>query len=411
MNCIGRLELTSLTRAVAPPAARQLGVVYTALGIAGAVVFGPTGMHPADVVAAAGSREVRLALWGLWMAGVGPAVVAAVRAPAARYLRSLPISRAAQLAVPGGLAVLAQWPVVLLWALGGAPLAGVALALASAAVALALAVQPRDWGDRARVALAVVAVAAALAWPLPPLALAGVGAAIGAIALPAAWARAPERPARLRLVGIAGPAPVALALATLAHIVRARPVALARAGLVVAVGALLAGALIRTNQLAGTAAASMAAAIAAPVMALALGSAAIAAADHERAARWLLASGGTSGVVRGVASAAPLVFLGIVAGAGFGLLCVAVGNLGVADAVRVVAGAIAAAVGWALLGLFLSRRFLARERVDAMRVLALLLAAAIPCAVASSWLDDAIALLALGGGAAALLVSADSGGA
>ncbi len=399
---------------MAPSAARQLAVVYTALAIAGAVVLGPTGMRPADVVAAAGSREVRLALWVLWMAGVGPAVVAAVRAPSARYLRSLPIRRGVHLAVPGALALLAQWPVALLWILGGAPMAGAALALASASVALALAVQPRGWADRALVLGAVAAVTTAIAWPLPPTALLALAFAVGAVALPAAWARAPERPARLRLVGIAGPAPVALALATLAHIVRARPVALVRAGLAVAVGALLAGALIRSNQLAGTVAASMSAAIAAPVMALALGSAAIAAAEHERAARWLLAGAGTSGLLRGAASAAPMVFLGAVAGGAYGGFCAAVGELGAADAARVIAGAVATAIGWGLLGLFLARWFVARSAagmpVDAVRVLALLLAAAIPCAIAASWFDDAIALLALGGGVAALLVSADNGG-
>lgn len=387
--------------------------MYAALGIASVVVLGPTGMRPADVVAAAGSRDVRLALWVLWMAGVGPAVVAAVRAPAARYLRSLPIHRAAHLAVPGLLALIAQWPVALLWVLGGAPLAGVALALASGSAAVALAVQPRGWVDRGLVVGAVAAIAAAIAWPVPAPVLAALAAAIGAVALPAAWARAPERPARLRLLGVAGPAPVALALATLAHIVRARPVALARAGLAVAVGALLAGAMIRSNELAGTAAASMAAAIAAPVMALSLGSAAIAAAEHERAARWLLAGAGTTGLVRGAAAAAPLLLLGVVAGAGYGGLCAAVGELGATDAVRVVAGAIATAAGWGLLGLFLAHRFVARGAadapVDAVRVLALLLAAAISCAIAASWLDDAIALVALGGGAAALLVSADSG--
>ncbi|HTM20868.1 MAG TPA: hypothetical protein VL172_10180, partial [Kofleriaceae bacterium] len=63
-----------LIRTAGEPALRRALPSWAALGIGAAVVMGPTGLHPADVVAAIEQgRVVRVVLWAAWIAvSAGP---------------------------------------------------------------------------------------------------------------------------------------------------------------------------------------------------------------------------------------------------------------------------------------------------------------------------------------------------
>ncbi len=124
-------------RAVIQPASRRAAGVWVGCAILVAVIFGPTGMQPADLTGLALHVPAFGAVLALvWLLVFLPIARLIVRGEAARYLRSLP-GAPGTVAVLSALALLGlQLPWVALWTIGdglrGAALAGgfsIALAL------------------------------------------------------------------------------------------------------------------------------------------------------------------------------------------------------------------------------------------------------------------------------------------
>ncbi len=107
------------TRAVIGPASRRAAAVWVGSAIVAAVVFGPTGMHPADLTGLAlHAPAVGAVLALIWLLVYLPIARVIVRADAAAYLRALPgRDRAARLV--GALALLGlQLPWLAVWTIG-----------------------------------------------------------------------------------------------------------------------------------------------------------------------------------------------------------------------------------------------------------------------------------------------------
>ena len=350
--------------------------MVVALGMMAALVMGPTGMHPADVVAAAdGSRAVRLALWGLWLAATAPAMLAALTCRELVYLRALPVARWVWWAVAAAvaLAVAAPWA-GLFWAGGGAA-RGCAAGLGAAGLAMAVPVALGLLGrgrlrEGAAAILPAAAVATLVLWRGGGAGGAGGGAAAGAgaawaailaatgavalaAAIPLGWRRAPElvRPRQARrLVG--GPAPVALALALAAALWRRERAALVRGGAIAGLAGAVAG--LAGLGLYGAAAVAM---VAVGCAAFAL-SAPLARAD--RGLRWLCDAAGAAKPLRGSASGLVAAAWGAVAGGLFAASAAWAGagagasaQAGAGAGVGVGAGAVAMAAPVSGLGLAL----------------------------------------------------------
>lgn len=127
------------TRAVIGPAARRAGGVWVGATILGAVIFGPTGMQPADLTGLAlHAPAVGLVLAAIWLLVFLPIARILVRADAAAYLRALPGPRISAFLVGATALVVLQLPWLALWMIG-AGVRGlavfVALTLAMAALA------------------------------------------------------------------------------------------------------------------------------------------------------------------------------------------------------------------------------------------------------------------------------------
>lgn len=152
-------------RAVALPAWRRTGAVWGALALIAAIVMGPTGLMPRDVVDllmhAPGAAAV---LAALWTALLHPAARLLVRAEAAAYLRTLPTPAGAA-ALPAMNLAAMQLPPLALFLGGGRPGWGAAAwaALTASSYALAHLRMPRRagrelrWGSGARALGAVLA--------------------------------------------------------------------------------------------------------------------------------------------------------------------------------------------------------------------------------------------------------------
>ncbi len=116
-------------RAVIGPASRRAGGVWVGAAVVAAVIFGPTGMQPADLTGLAlHVPAVAVVLGMIWLLVFLPIARVIVRADAATYLRSLPGSPA-RAALVGGLAIIGlQFPWLALWTIGdgarGAALVG-----------------------------------------------------------------------------------------------------------------------------------------------------------------------------------------------------------------------------------------------------------------------------------------------
>ena len=111
--------LSVWSRAVIGPASRRAAGVWVGAGIIAAVIFGPTGMQPADLTGLAlRVPAVAVVLGMTWLLVFLPIARLIVRADAAAYLRSLPGSTA-KAALLGGLAILGfQFPWLLVWTIG-----------------------------------------------------------------------------------------------------------------------------------------------------------------------------------------------------------------------------------------------------------------------------------------------------
>jgi hypothetical protein len=127
------------SRAVIAPAWRRATAVWVGAGIAGAVIFGPTGMHPDELTRfALGVPAIGAILALTWLLVFLPTARLIVRADAGRYLRSLPGPRWSPLVV-GTLALLGlQLPWLALW-IAGDGLRGLAIVVALTAVIAMLA--------------------------------------------------------------------------------------------------------------------------------------------------------------------------------------------------------------------------------------------------------------------------------
>ena len=81
-----------LTRAAGPPALLRAAPPFAALLLFVAVIFGGNGMRPRDLCAvAASSVAVRAALWAAWLLVTAPAARALLETPSTFFLRALPV--------------------------------------------------------------------------------------------------------------------------------------------------------------------------------------------------------------------------------------------------------------------------------------------------------------------------------
>jgi hypothetical protein len=131
-------------RAVITPAWRRAAGVWIGAGIAGGIIFGPTGMHPSDLTQLAhGVPAVGAALAITWLLVFVPAARVIVRADGARFLLSLPHPRWSPRVVAAIALVALQLPWLLLWLVGDGVRGFAFVALFTFVIAALAAVQLR----------------------------------------------------------------------------------------------------------------------------------------------------------------------------------------------------------------------------------------------------------------------------
>lgn len=107
------------TRAVIGPAYRRAAAVWAGTAIVGAIIFGPTGMHPRDLTRLAlHAPGAAILLGGTWLLVFAPIARGLLHADEARFLRSLPAPAIAPHAVRIAALVGLQAPWLLLWLVG-----------------------------------------------------------------------------------------------------------------------------------------------------------------------------------------------------------------------------------------------------------------------------------------------------
>jgi hypothetical protein len=306
----------ALTRAAGPPALLRAAPPFAALLLFAAVLFGGNGMHPRDLcVVAAAHLGVRAALWAGWLLLTAPAARALLETPVTFFLRALPVPPWQFWLVHGAHLYALQAPWILLFWSGAGVLAGVAQGLAAGAAAAFVAARPATLREIA----AASALAAGLAMGAPPAILLPLAAGTGAVAVAAAWTRAPERSARAGASLVTGSAPIALALAHVAVLIRRDRVALLRGAAAALVGALVLGLSLRNNAVADPAAREELVLAAGGIpLSLATGGVAVKLLDTERRLAWLLLSTGASPRLRALTAAAVSAAWGAAAGALYG---------------------------------------------------------------------------------------------
>ena len=127
------------SRAVIGLAFRRAVAVWVGTGIVGAMLFGPTAMHPSDVMGLALHEPMVFATLAVtWLLVFLPAARIIVRGEAAAYLRALPGPAVAPIALGGAALIALQLPWLALWTLGeGAR--GLAIVVAETMVIVAIA--------------------------------------------------------------------------------------------------------------------------------------------------------------------------------------------------------------------------------------------------------------------------------
>lgn len=312
---MGRRRLVALAwilvRTAAAAAAARALPLFCGIGIACTVLFSPQGMDARDVTAVASeSLLVRLLLWAAWLLAATPVASALFSAPAAAFLRSLPVPRWEIAAILGAMLLLLQAPWMLLWGRGAGAIAGLAAGLLALAVVALLVTRLERWW--ARVAAGVLVCAVALA---PPAAVV-IGAAlpIGAVAVRAAWVRAPEA-RQPRPVWVTGPAPVALSLAHHCRLLRTERSMLLSGCFVSVLGGWMAGIGARnTDQREVGAYVAFSLAVIAIPLVIACSGILAPLSDSASALGWLLDATGTTAAVRVFAERATVAMWGMVFG-------------------------------------------------------------------------------------------------
>ncbi|HUJ59238.1 MAG TPA: hypothetical protein VLX92_12120, partial [Kofleriaceae bacterium] len=271
------------TRAVIAPAARRAAAVWAGAIIVAAVLFGPTGIQPRDITRLALGMPILGAILGVtWLLLFVPTARLIVRPDAARYLRALPGPRLAPVVVAIAALIALQLPWLVLWALGDGA-RGLAIALGWTAAIAAIAAW-RQRPARPRIPR----------WPSATAGLRGI------------YVRALRRRASDALVRGAGNAVLAgLAAALLVH----------------------------NNELAGRAAAALAASAIAVALVPGWAGALVPLLDAHRACGWLAATLGVSAPARAAVLAAAIAAV-YVAGAALAVAAAAavLGVLGTLDA-------------------------------------------------------------------------------
>jgi len=226
LRALARALLATSGRAVAARAAP----LACALAVLAAIVFAPQGLRARDAVALLdGSVWVRAAAWAAWVALATPAASAAFVAPGTVTLRALRPPRA-MFAMLVALLAAAQVPWIALFARG----AGAARAAEVALLGVALASSASSLRSARGAALFAASAVLVAAWPAASIAI-PIAAALAWVAVRHAWRDALEERPTVRLVRRA-PAPIALATAYLARMVRSSAARVQAAGGIVLAG-------------------------------------------------------------------------------------------------------------------------------------------------------------------------------
>lgn len=281
------------------PALARVLPLYLGAAAPAAVIFGPNGMHPADLAdAAAWSWGVRAALWSGWILAALPAARALFDAEHGIYLRWLPAPRWWSWAGVACMLVGIQALWGLFWWAGRGPLAAVAgVALAAAVQGIAL-ISPRHRREAmARRAGLATAAGLVIAGARSEILLAA-GMAGLVVAVPAAWARSPEHGRRTARAPRGNRPAWLLARLYLRGLWRTRPGLVTRSLLTTALGAGLVVLAAGSNQMDLATRAELSVMVAAVSLSLGLGGAAAALVEAEGAVRWILVSVGTRPQVR-----------------------------------------------------------------------------------------------------------------
>lgn len=222
----------------------RLVPLYLGVAAPAAVVFGPNGMAPADLMQdIRGSVGVRAALWVSWLVVSWPVAQAVLDARWSLYLRWLPAARSVTTLAVAALLVSVQSAWALLWWTGAGPGEAITAATVAAAIHAVGLIAPRT---RAEALVRWLALALGLGGAIAvpwwgawwPLALVGAAVAL-LLAVSAAWTRAPEYRRQRRWMPTSRRPSVLLAQRYLSGLARTRLGLLIRCALVVALGAAL----------------------------------------------------------------------------------------------------------------------------------------------------------------------------
>jgi|GEM_PF-2140688 len=395
-----------LLRTVGPPALRRLAPVYCGLAVLVAILFGPTGMSAAGLVADMhASAPLRLGLWLAWLILVVAAVRPLFHSRDALYLRAAPVRPIVHESLLGALALAMQLPWTWLWWRGDGALAAVATTLTAAAVCCVAAIAPRGWVERVVVAATVIGLLAAVAVGLPHWQQAAVAGVVLVAGVRAAWRRAPEHSGVIDVSALLANR-AGLALAHAAAVMRRRSSSLARGLVIVAIGGALTGLIARNNDIAGAAAvAVLAMSLASIVLTPAVAMIAGPVMESERSLRWLLDANGVGWGRRMVASATVCGAGGVVYSLVFAGLVSWIAPLDPLPAARVFAEVVVLGLSAGLILLRCARWAERADGIDGTRLVSAAIGVATAAAIAVAVLDE-WALLALA--AVALKLSAGS---
>lgn len=318
----------ALAAAVGRPALLRGLPLYLGLAAPAGVIFGPNGMHPADLAdAAAASVGVRLALWSGWVLAALPVAHALFDGERTAYLRWLPAPRAWTWAALAAMLLGVHGLFGFFWWVARGPLAATGAMSLAAATQATLLIAPRHRGEAVARALALGGVAALVAAGLGSGLWLAAGVAGMAVAVPAAWTRCVEHgPRRARALRTRRPSLV-LAQLYLRGLWRTRPGLVTRTLLTTALGAGLVVLSSAANQLDLAARAQFSVMVAAVSLSLGVGGLGAPVVEAERGLGWILDSAGVAGRVRvwarslaaGVAGAALGLVHGVLAGWGVDL--------------------------------------------------------------------------------------------